>query len=396
METLPRPPAAGRPPGWHSTAYVIEFFDELVFTVFVVALPFIRDELGLDYAQIGLLLGVPLIASSAAEPLLLLLGDTRLRRPLILAGGVGVALTLFLTAGADAFPLLLAAQVLAYPSSGLFVSLTEAQMIEGNPAQESQAMARWTAAGTVGDLLGPAALALVVSLGGSWRSGLAFLGAAGLLLTLAAARQPRRSHVDLPTPRRLARQVAANLRSLRGRRRLLLWVALLPLADLLLDVFFGYLALFLTDVTGLAPGAAALGTTLWLAGFLGGQLALPRLLDRVDGRALLRWSAAACLVGYPAWLMIAWPTGMRLALLPLLGLLVASWYPVLKGEAYAAAPGLPSTVGALSSLVGNLGGLLAAVVGLVAASTSLTAALALLTVGPMCLVLLTPSTDKRL
>lgn len=391
-----RLPADGRPPGWRWTSYLIEFYDELVFTVLVVALPFIRDELGLDYAQIGLLLGVPVLASSVAEPVLLLLGDTRLRRRLILIGGIGVALTLFLTAAAQGLPLLLAAQVLAYPSSGLFVSLTEAQLIERSPAQESQTMARWTAAGTVGDLLGPAALALVVSLGGSWRTGLAALGAAGLALVLAAARQPRRKDSDQPTARALARQVTANLRSLRGsRRRLLLWLALLPLADLLLDVFFGYLALFLTDVAGLAPAAAALGTTLWLAGFLAGQLALPRMLDRVDGRALLRWSAAACVVGYPAWLLIAWPTGLRLALLPLLGLLVASWYPVLKGEAYAAAPGLPSTVGALSSLVGNVGGLLAAVVGLLAARFSLTAALALLTVGPICLILLTPPTADR-
>jgi len=47
--------------------------------------------------------------------------------------------------------LLLLAVTVSYPASGAFVGLTQATMIGRYPARESEMMARWTAAGTLGN-----------------------------------------------------------------------------------------------------------------------------------------------------------------------------------------------------------------------------------------------------
>ena len=51
-------------------------------------------DLGISYVQVGLLLGLPEILNTLIEPLLMLLGDTRYRKRLILAGGVTIVLSL--------------------------------------------------------------------------------------------------------------------------------------------------------------------------------------------------------------------------------------------------------------------------------------------------------------
>jgi hypothetical protein len=56
---------------------LIEFFDELNYSIGNAALPALRTDLGLTYVQVGLLLGVPWIINTIIEPVLMLLGDTR-------------------------------------------------------------------------------------------------------------------------------------------------------------------------------------------------------------------------------------------------------------------------------------------------------------------------------
>jgi nitrate/nitrite transporter NarK len=70
---------AGALPTGRLTFLLIEFYDELAWTLATVATPFIRDEYNLSYEQIGLLLGLPILLSSLIEPIVLLLGDTPLR-----------------------------------------------------------------------------------------------------------------------------------------------------------------------------------------------------------------------------------------------------------------------------------------------------------------------------
>ena len=69
------------------TLFAIEFLDEFVFGIREAAWPLIRTDLDLDYAQIGLLLGLPNVASALVEPVIGVLGDVWRRRLLVLGGG---------------------------------------------------------------------------------------------------------------------------------------------------------------------------------------------------------------------------------------------------------------------------------------------------------------------
>ena len=383
------PRLAGRGPAGIATFLFVEYFDELVFTIVGVAMPFLRDDLGLDYAQIGILFGAPAILSTVVEPAVLLLGDTPLRARLIRGGGLLLALALLLIGGADSFAVLLLALTISYPASGAFVGLAQATMIERHPARESEMMARWTAAGTIGSLSGPVVFAGMVAVGLSWRAPFLLLGAVCLGLALLV-RSPRPSNPMHLSWSSITADLRANLQATIRLRRLWRWLLLLPLADLMLDVFFGYIALFLTDVVGLPPTTAAVAVTIWLLGFLAGQVLLARRLAGQDVRRLIRWTSAATLILFPLWLVAPGGPLGRLAGLFVLGLLASPWYPLLQGEAFAAAPGRAATVTALSSVTGTAGGMLAVLTGMVAASFGLTAGLALLLLGPLCLLLFTP------
>ena len=379
------------------TFLLIEFYDELTWTLTTVATPLIRDDLGLTYSQIGLFLGLPILLSSLIEPIVLLLGDTPLRSRVMVGGGFLMAGAFALAGAADSFTPLVAAMVLAATSSGAFVSVSQAVLIGRHPARETEMMARWTAAGTLGDLLGPAALAAAVALGGSWNEVFIVLAVVGAALALRL-----RAHIEFPPVRGLIsvasviRELLENLRIAGRVPGLWRWLALLPISDLMLDVFFAFVAVYLVDVDGMGAASAALAATLWLLGLLAGQVFLVRALPRNDGRRLVRRTALATLPVYALWLM-APVVSVRLALLPALGLLAAPWYPILQGEAYAAAPGRPATVAALASVSGSVGGLLAVGVGVAAARVGLTAAMVPLALGPLALAAFLPSstTSRR-
>src|SRR2546423_6476035 len=132
------------------TLLAIEFLDELVDGSRQTAWPLIRYDLQLTYTQIGLLLTVPKLFGSLIEPALGLLGDTRHRRALILGGGLCFALELLLVAFSHSFALLLVAFVLFSPSSGAFVNLSQAALMDAAPLRREQNMARWVFAGSLG------------------------------------------------------------------------------------------------------------------------------------------------------------------------------------------------------------------------------------------------------
>ena len=79
------------------TLLAVEFLDEFVFGAREAAWPLIRSDLGLSYAQVGMLLGLPNVIGNLVEPALGILGDVWRRRALIVGGGVAFALALLLT-----------------------------------------------------------------------------------------------------------------------------------------------------------------------------------------------------------------------------------------------------------------------------------------------------------
>jgi FSR family fosmidomycin resistance protein-like MFS transporter len=374
---------------------LIEFFDELHFGIHGAALPSIRTSLGLNYYQVGLLLGLPSLVNTIIEPVLMILGDTNWRRHLIAFGGLALSLSLLLFASASAFSVMLIASILAFPATGAFVSLSQASLIDQHPSDEAQMIARWTVFGSIGNLSGPLLVAGAMAIALSWRWLFASLCvlAAGLTLSFWARSGPPTS-----TPEKVSRQktytglsaLPAKLWLALHQRELMRWTGLLLASDLLLDTFTGYLALYLIDSSGFTASQASLAFGVCMLTSLAADLGLIPLLKRYNGRDIVRLSARLAIAFYPIWLLVSshW---VKIFMLVAVRLATIGWYPVLKSEAFRSYRENSGVVMAVDSLAGLASGGITWGVASVASHTSLGTAMWLLLAGPVCLALWVPA-----
>jgi FSR family fosmidomycin resistance protein-like MFS transporter len=361
---------------------LIELVDELVGSGMDAAWPLVRDELGLSYAQIGLCMGLPAVLAGLADPVTSILGDVGRRRLVVLLGGLAFAGALVLRGASPSFPLLLASLVLFYPASGAFVNLSQASLMDLDPARRELNMARWTLFGSTGMVAGPLLLAATIWLGGSWRH--LFLAAAGVSL-LVALWQWRAVVPHENEPVSLRRVWGAAVGALRARGAVR-WLVLIQAGDLMLDVFMAFLALYLVEVGRVSPAQAALAVSVWTGVGLVGDLLLISLLHRVKGLAYLRFSAGVVLVLFPLFLLVPW-FSLKLVFLGLLGLLNSGWYAILQAQVYATLPGRSGTALALFNLSCLGGALLPIALGVAAQTFGLAASFWLLWLGPLALVI---------
>ena len=363
---------------------VIEFLDEFIYGAREAAWPLVRSDLALTYAQIGVLLGLPRVLSGIAEPFIGILGDIWRRRVLVLGGGIVFALSLFLTGVSHSYAWLLISFVLFSPASGAFVSLSQATLMDLQPVRREKAMARWTFAGSLGVVLGPMALGLVLAANLGWRT----IYVATAIVTVVVLTLVWRMRFLLSAGTEEASSLLTVFREvLRGLRRpdVLRWLVLLPFSDLMLDVLLGFLALYFVDVAGVSTARASIAVAIWTAMGLVSDLLLIRLLDRVDGLVYLRVSAVAELVLFVTLLLTPhfWA---KLVILALLGVFNAGWYAILQARLYATLPGKSGTVMAVDNIFGLVGGLLPWGLGVIAENYSLGAAMWLLCAGPLALL----------
>ena len=364
----------------------IVFLDELVGGVANAAWPLVRDDLDLTYVQIGLLLSVPGIVSSFVEPFIGILGDVGYRRLLVLGGGVLFAAAVGLISVSQGFVVLLAAWVIFYPASGGFVSLSQASLMDMDPARREQNMVRWEFAGWAALALGPLALTGAVTVGLGWR--VAFLTMALLTIPaiLAVSRislGPARSKSDPNTPS-FGEGIRTALRALK-RFRVVKWLALLQASDLMLDIFLGFLALYMVDIAGASESRAALTLSVWVGAGVVGNLLLIPLLERVRGLTYLRFSVFAVLGLYPAFLIVP-SLELKLVIVALLGLACAGWYAVLQGRAYSSLPGRSGSIVALGNGFGIVASVIPFGLGVVSDNWGLDTAMWLLLAGPVALL----------
>jgi MFS transporter, FSR family, fosmidomycin resistance protein len=358
---------------------------------------------------------VPLLVGGLLElPLGVLAGQGRRRRLAILGGGVLFVLTLLAVASAHSFTVLLCASVAFYPASGAFVSLTQAEIMDAWPERQAQVMARWDLAGSTGAVAGPLLLIAVLASGGGWRVG--YLVLAGLAALTWLGAYLRRADVPVASPpsgdgdsedgdsgdgdsgdgdsgdgeeaetrswRARAQEIGGALRDWGTLR----WLVLIEVADLLVDVFTGFLALYLVDVAHMTPAVAALAIAIRLGAALAGDAALVVLLERAGDLTVLRVSAVAAALLYPGFLLVPGIVP-KLVVLAALSAATAPWYPVLQARLYGSLPGRSSVAVTLSSAAGLAGGLGPLAVGLVAQGFGLSWALAGLVVVPVAVLLL--------
>ena len=356
--------------------------DELADGLRTAALPLIRHDLGLSYGQLGLLASLPVLIGSLLElPVGALAGRGRRRHRIILAGGAVFLAALLGTALAWSFATLLISFIAFYPASGAFVSLTQAGLMDAEPSRQEQHMARWTLAGSVGAVLGPLLLTGVLAADGGWRDGYLLVAGAAAVAWLGAARYGTSAAAPAadPGPGGLVvwRQVLTALR----RAGVLRWLAVLEVSDLLLDVFTGFLAVYFVAVGHASPVQAALAVAVRLGAGIAGDVVVIRVLDRAAGLPVLRASAAAALLLYPAFLLVP-GFAAKLAVLAVLTIATAPWYPVAQAQLYASLPGQSGVVVTLSSAAALVGGLGPLAVGFAAEHAGLPATLGGLILAP--------------
>ena len=204
------------------------------------------------------------------------------------------------------------------------------------PDRREHNMARWVVAGGVGAVAGPLLLALASGAGLGWRGLLVGFALVTLALVLVVRRSPD-GKVGGAQPR-----LRDALRTL-AHREVLRWLLLVELADLLLDVFLAFLALYLVDDVGASVTAGGLAVAIWTGCGLLGSAAMIALLRRVDSLRYLRASAAVAAALFAAFLVVP-GVGPKLVLAGALALVNAGWYPVLQARLYDALGGSSSLV----------------------------------------------------
>lgn len=374
---------------------LIEFLDELVFGLGETAWPLIRADLSLSYTQIGLLLSVPGIAAAFIEPFLGILGDVWRRRLLILGGGVALTLSLLLTAASGSFLPLLISFVLFAPASGAFVSLSQATLMDSDPQRHEQNMARWTSAGSLGNVLGPIVLGAFVYFGLGWQGAYVLLAVVAAFCVIAAFRfvpadDPSRS--ALPNFQIVFDGFRAAFGALK-RREVWRWLILLEFSDLMLDVLLGFLALYFVDVSGASPAQAGIAVTVWLGmGLLTDLLFIPFIDRQPDSMVYLRRSAVLEMIAFAVFLIVPGFIPKLIGVV-FVNLCNTGWYPILKGRLYSALPGQSASLMAIESVTTPIAKLMPLAVGWLADQVGLGTAIWLLLLGPLALMIGLPRHD---
>ncbi|HMB22009.1 MAG: MFS transporter [Chloroflexota bacterium] len=368
---------------------LIEFLDELVFGVGETAWPFLRDDLHLTYTQIGLLLSLPGIFAAFIEPFIGILGDVWKRRILIVVGGILFTVSLFMTSVSYSFLFLLASFILFFPSSGAFVSLSQANLMDADTSRHEQNMARWTFAGSLGVLTGPLLLGLFVYFGLGWRGTYAALASLSTLCLLAALKYlpaDVASVPSFPSLRVVFDGFRAALSALK-RGDVWRWLILLEFADLMLDVLFSYLALYFVDVARVTETQAGIAVTVWLAmGLVTDFLFIPVIDRQKDSLQYLRLTALLELFAFVLFLLI--PGFIpKLIVVIAVNLFNTGWYPILQGRLYSSLPGQSASIMALGSVTAPLAKFFPFLIGFLADQFGLQAAMWLLLLGPVALLI---------
>ncbi|MBM3180550.1 MAG: MFS transporter [Chloroflexi bacterium] len=376
---------------------LIESLDELIYGISGAAWPLIRDDLHLNYIQIGIALSLPGFLSNFIEPFLFTLGDAWKRRAVILAGGIFFTISLALTGISYSFLFLLSSFILFHPSSGAFVSLSQASLMDLQPERREHNMARWTFAGSLGVFIGPILLSGAAYIGFGWRGifiALALLST--LILVFAWNKIPKEANETKPPVPRISdfiAQLRITLHALRNRA-VLRWLILLEFSDLMLDVLYGFLPLYFVDVAGFSPAQAALSVAAWTGvGLLGDFLLIP-LVERMKGLDYLRISVIIELILFPLFLLSsqAW---LKLIIIAFMGFFNSGWYAILKANLFDAMHGQSGAALTLDNVSGLFGKLIPFGIGVAAYNFGIGTAMWLLLAGPIALFIGLPRKGQK-
>ncbi|REJ80748.1 MAG: MFS transporter [Acidobacteria bacterium] len=379
--------AATLQPGrWAALVWVllsVEVLDELSSGVPSAAAAAVGSEFAVSNTAIGALLTAFGLLALFVEPPLFFLADRFPRRWFVCGGLLGFGVSCFAAAAAPSYGWLFLALLLFGPFSGAGVSLSQATLVDADPARAERWLSRWTLCGAAGDLATPVLLALLALGGAGWRSAFALCG---LLAWAQAALLWRRQfpdeHREVEAPARPWREALAEA---LASRPLLLWAVALVACSLLDEILVAFTALHLRRDLGFADPAIYLVVACFSVGAIAALLAAERLHEQLAPAPLLRAACGVSLVALVGFVLSgSLPALAGWALL--LGAGSSLHYPLAKAQLYRALPGRSGTAIAVAGLLAPAELALAPLIGLFADGFSLGAALLALSAQPLLLL----------
>ena len=377
------------------------FVDELASGLPLVLMPTLQARLGLSVAQVGWLLQALHAVAAVVEPVAAVAIDVMDRRPLLVWGALGWAVSLLLVAGAPTYGWLVLAFVAAGAASGPLAHTTDVLLVEMHPGAEERIGTRQTLLDTAGALLAPAAVAVVGWLGGDPRVPLVVTGISivGYAILLAATPMPGPAAASASSVAvdgsaddaagriatwslgRIRRNVVDVLRVREAR----LWIAAL-FAEMVADTPALFEPVWLAGDVGASQTLVAVHAGVELAASLVGLALLDRWLRHHSARSALTAACVANLLIYPVWLAVPGVVAKIVLVVPL-AVTVAPIWPLVRARALAAVPGRGGVVMALTSVFGVLP--LAGLFGWVSAQVGLTPTMLAVTMaGTLAIVLI--------
>ena len=364
----------------------VDFADELFTFLPAGAAASIRADLGLSYAQAGLVLAMlsaggflGMFAKSAA--------DFVSRRALAAGGALVYGLCMLGFAVGHSFWVLVVAAFLWGAASDAFLHASQLALSELAGDDLDLTLARTNLFGSIGDLLGPVVLTIAVATGLGWRPLFAVGGVLMLGYAAVLARQPLPAPApDGTSPWSIARAVLADRR---------VWVLALALGLLstLDEPFLGFLiASIEARGTSVAVATALAGSIV--VGSIAGFTLLAAWGERVRDRAGVLGAgailaAAVVLVAVPVPVIVV-PAGIGF------GAGVALVWVVLQAAVLRLRPGQAGTTEAVVSLLASFELLVPPLIGVAADAAGLDRAMwCYVAISLLLLVVLAGSSLRR-
>jgi predicted MFS family arabinose efflux permease len=352
---------------------VAGFVDETVAFLPFGALEPLRHDLGLSYTGAAALLalypGIGLVGGVFG-----VLADRYSRRLIAAGGAIGYAAGLLLFAAATNVPMLVIAVTVMGFAGDAMVRATDVALVDVAGDRLELAVARATLLGTIGDLAGPALLAVCLTAGLGWRAAfvVAGLGMAGYALLLASQPLPaptRRADATPDADPRPRQEVAAVLRD----RRVFRLGLLAALVDVFDEPFLAFAIAYLVTTRGQPAGVAALTAGVGLAG----GVVAAAWASRAE-RAEITPSAVAVLLVGGVGAIVAAPHPVVAALGAAgVGAAVNLAWISLEPRVLTLRPGQAGTTSAMVSAVAQLAVLVPLVAGVLADAAGVSTALLL-------------------
>jgi MFS transporter, FSR family, fosmidomycin resistance protein len=356
----------------------VEFINEWFSNLLAAVLPAVQSAFGLNYVQVSFLFTLLEGTDVLSDGIFGVIGDVWSRRALISAGAIVAGIGLILMGIAPGYLVLMLGVILHGFAGGPFVGLSQASLVDTAPGKHEEMMAWWTLVGDVGFLLTPLMVTVAFAFGIGWQA--LFLAGGGLFLAyalfLAGVRIPRQGGNEGEEV-----SVSSKLAAIRAAAldpALLRWALLLPLLDMPIKAF---VVLYFHDVVGFSDALASATLIIIIAGALVGRVMLPWVLRFVRGALLLRLSVWLGVVSFALFLLLP-SVSVKLVMLAVFSLVESDWYPLAKGQAYAAQPTKSGVVLSVTSLFSPITSFLPLLVGVIASQAGLGWGMAVLLVGP--------------